>query len=118
METSFVKVASKSEIPVGKMKKIQLEGKEILVANVGGNIYGIAALCTHREGDLSQGSLDGNIVTCPVHGAKFDVTTGKVISGPKMVFFQPKIADATTYLVKVENEDVLIKLAIAGDAEK
>ena len=56
-----------------------------------------------------MGSLEGNVVTCPNHGAKFDVTTGKVVSGPKIAFLHPKIADEPTYLVKVENEDILIK---------
>ena len=111
METDFVRVTGKSEIPVGKMKKVQFEGKEVLVANVGGNYYAIGARCTHRNGDLSQGSLEGNVVTCPNHGAKFDVTTGKVVSGPKMGLFHSKIADEPTYIVKVENEDLLIKLA-------
>lgn len=109
MEIGYVRVASKSEIPVGKTKKVQLNGKEVLVANVGGNYYAIGARCTHKNGDLSQGSLEGNVVTCPNHGAKFDVTTGKVVSPPKMGLFHSKIADESTYLVKIENEDILIK---------
>ena len=111
METGFVKVATKSEILVGKTKKVQLEGKEVLIANVDDNYYAIAIRCTHRNGDLSQGSLEGKVVTCPNHGAKFDVTTGKVVSGPKIGLFHPKVADEPTYTVKVENEDLLIKLA-------
>lgn len=111
METDFVKVAAKKEIPVGKTKKIQLGDKEVLVANVNGNYYAIGARCTHKNGDLSQGTLEGNVVTCTNHGAKFDVTTGKVISPPKMGLFHPKIADEPTYLVKTQNEDILIKLA-------
>ena len=109
-ETGFVKVASKSEIPVGKTKKIQLGEKEVLVANVGGNYYAIADRCTHKGDDLSLSSLEDNVVTCPNHGAKFDVTTGKVVSPPKMGLFHPKIVDGHTYLVKVENEDILVKL--------
>jgi 3-phenylpropionate/trans-cinnamate dioxygenase ferredoxin component len=112
LETDFVKVANKNEIPVGKTKKVQLNGKEILVANVNGSYYAIGARCPHKNGDLSQGSFEGNVVTCPNHGAKFDVTTGKVISPPKMGLFHPKIIDEPTYLVKTENEDVLIKLGI------
>ncbi len=110
-ETGFVRVVGKSEIPIGKMKKVQLDDKEVLVANVGGNYCAIGARCTHRNGDLSQGSLEGDVVTCPTHGAKFAVITGKVISHPKIGIFHPKIADESTYLVKVENEDILIKPA-------
>jgi 3-phenylpropionate/trans-cinnamate dioxygenase ferredoxin subunit len=104
-----MKIAEKSEIPIGKMKKFESQGKEILIANVNGSFYAIDNLCTHARGDLSQGTLEGNIVTCPKHKSKFDVTTGKVISPPKMGLFHPKIKDETSYPVKIENEDILVK---------
>jgi 3-phenylpropionate/trans-cinnamate dioxygenase ferredoxin subunit len=110
LKSGYVNVAGKSEIPIGKMKMVKLEDKEILIANVNGNYYAIANRCTHAKGDLSQGSLQGNIVTCPKHGSKFDVTTGKVISPPKVGLFHPKIKDEPSYQVKVENENILIKL--------
>ena len=110
MESGYVRVAGKSEIPIGKMKKVTLQGKEILIANVNDNYYVIGARCTHKAGDLSQGILEGNIITCPNHGAKFDVTTGKAISPPKMGPFHPKTQDETTYPLKIENEDILVKL--------
>ena len=110
MESGYVKIAAKSEIPVGKMKMVRLDGKEILIANVNGSYYAIGNRCTHAGGDLSQGSLQNNVVTCPKHGAKFDVTTGKVISPPKVGLFHPKIKDEPSYQVKVENENILIKL--------
>jgi nitrite reductase/ring-hydroxylating ferredoxin subunit len=92
------------------MKAVQLEGKEILIANVGGNYYALGNRCTHAGGDLSQGLLEENIVTCPRHHAKFDVTTGKVVSHPKMALFHPKAKDEPTYQVKVENENIMVKL--------
>jgi nitrite reductase/ring-hydroxylating ferredoxin subunit len=61
------------------------------------------------HGDLSKGMLDGNLVTCPKHKAKFDVTSGKVISGPKIPLIHPKIKDAFAYTVKVEGKDILIQ---------
>jgi 3-phenylpropionate/trans-cinnamate dioxygenase ferredoxin subunit len=105
----FVKVAEPSEISVGKMKNVKLEDKEVLIANVNGNYYAIANRCTHRGGDLSKGSLDGNIVTCPLHGSKFDVTTGKAISGPKIAFFRAKTNDEPSFEVKIEGNDVMLK---------
>lgn len=104
----FVKVAETSEIPVGKMKMVKLENKEVLIANVNGKYYAIGNRCTHRGQDLSEGSLDGNIVICP-HGARFDVTTGKAISGPKFLFFKAKITDEPSYEVKIEKKDVMLK---------
>jgi nitrite reductase/ring-hydroxylating ferredoxin subunit len=108
-ELSFVKVAETSEIPAGKMKMVKLEDKEVLVANVNGNYYAIANRCTHRGGDLSKGSLEGNIVTCPLHSSKFDVTTGKAVSGPKIAFFRAKTNDEPSFEVKIEGNDVMLK---------
>jgi len=110
MESGYVRVAEKSEVPVGKTKAIKVQGKEVMIANVNGNYYAIGSFCTHAGGDLSQGVLEGNVVTCPKHHAKFDVTTGKVVSPPKIGLFHPKANDEPTYQVKVENESIMVKL--------
>jgi nitrite reductase/ring-hydroxylating ferredoxin subunit len=110
VESDYVRVAGKTEVPAGKMKAIKLEGKEILIANVNDNYYAIGNRCTHAGGDLSQGVLEGNVVTCPKHHAKFDVTTGKVVSHPKIGFLHPKAKDEPAYQVKVENENIMVKL--------
>jgi nitrite reductase/ring-hydroxylating ferredoxin subunit len=78
----FVKIAEITEISSGKMKKIAVDGKDILVANVEGMCYAIGNKCTHFGGDLSKGSLFGKSVKCPLHGSLFDVTTGEVQKGP------------------------------------
>jgi 3-phenylpropionate/trans-cinnamate dioxygenase ferredoxin subunit len=105
-----VKVAETSEIPIGNLKMVKLEGKEILITNVNGNYYALGNRCTHAGGDLSKGSLDGNMITCPRHGSKFDVTTGKVVSGPKILFFRPTIKDEPFYEVKVDGKNILLKI--------
>jgi len=110
MESNYVKVAEKSEVPVGKTKGVMVKSNEILLANVGGNIYAIGMKCTHSGGDLSKATLEGNIVTCPKHHAQFDVTTGKVVSPPKVGFLHPKASDEPAYQVKIENEDIMIKI--------
>jgi nitrite reductase/ring-hydroxylating ferredoxin subunit len=112
MESGYVRVADTSEIPIGKTKKVIVQGKEILLANVNGVFYAIGNVCTHERGDLSQGTLIGNIFTCPKHKSRFDVTLGKVVSGPKMMLFHPQIANEPAYVVKTENADILIKLLI------
>lgn len=109
MDNKYVKVADKSEIPVGKMKKVQVDNKEILIVNLNGTFYAISDRCTHMKGDLSMGSLEGEVVTCPRHGAKFNVTTGKMMGKPRVGIFRPKAADLVTYEVKIEKEDVLVK---------
>ena len=110
MESGYIRVAGKTEVPVGKMKAVKLQGKEILIANVNGNYYAIGNRCSHAGGDISQGVLEVNIVTCPKHHAKFDVTSGKVVSHPRVGFLHPKANDEPIYQVKVENENILVKI--------
>ncbi|MBI3061341.1 MAG: Rieske 2Fe-2S domain-containing protein [Deltaproteobacteria bacterium] len=74
----FVKVAKTDEIVPGQGKMIEVGGKKIALFNVEGSFHAIDDTCTHRGGPLSEGSLDGKEVTCPFHGARFDVTTGEV----------------------------------------
>jgi 3-phenylpropionate/trans-cinnamate dioxygenase ferredoxin component len=106
----YVRVADKSEIGMGKMKKIVLKHKQILIANVDGTYYAVDNMCTHFGGDLSEGVLEGNVVTCPNHGAKFDVTTGKVVSPPADALGRPDIENLQTYLVKVEDQYIVAKV--------
>jgi 3-phenylpropionate/trans-cinnamate dioxygenase ferredoxin component len=110
METlALVKVAETSEIPLGQMKGVKFAEKEVLIANVNSIYYAIGNICTHMGGNLSKGTLEGNTVTCPKHKSKFDVTTGKVISGPKIPLMHPKIKDESVYVVKVEGKDILLE---------
>jgi nitrite reductase/ring-hydroxylating ferredoxin subunit len=81
-KNEFVEVGKVSEISDGKMKHIEVDGKEVLIANVGGKFYAISDRCGHMNALLSMGNLTGNTVTCPFHGSKFDVTTGKKLSEP------------------------------------
>jgi len=111
VESSFVRVAEASDIPIGKMKSFKIKDKEILIANVNGKYYAIGNSCTHKGGDLSKGTLENNLVTCPLHGAKFDLTTGKVVSGPKIGFIKVKADDEPIYEVKVEGNEVMVKVS-------
>jgi 3-phenylpropionate/trans-cinnamate dioxygenase ferredoxin subunit len=65
---ALVKVADTSEIPVGKMKAVQVGEKPILIASVEGMCHAMGNKCTHAGGDLSSGAFSGSIVTCPRHG--------------------------------------------------
>ena len=64
------------------MKYIEAGGQELCIANVSGTFYVIEDRCCHQNASLSMGTLLGKIVTCPLHFSRFDVTTGKKISGP------------------------------------
>ena len=61
---------------------MQVSGRAVAIYNVDGNMHAIDGTCTHRGGPLGEGELAGNVVTCPWHGARFDVTTGEVLGPP------------------------------------
>ena len=105
---SFVKVAEASEIGLGEMRKVDLGGEEVLVANVGGVFHAIGNRCTHRGGNLSAGKLEGRVVTCPRHGSRFDVTTGEALSGPKVLLLRLSTGDEPTYEIRVEGGSILL----------
>jgi nitrite reductase/ring-hydroxylating ferredoxin subunit len=136
---SFIKVANVSEISAGTMKHIEADGNELCIANVMGKFYAIGDRCGHENARLSRGSLMDTIVTCPMHSSQFDVTTGKMMSGPvlelgglKEMFtgcpekvkkavaqmFEGiaeeqrliKTYDQPVYEVKIDGGDVLVKL--------
>ena len=99
----FVKVAKSNEIQPGQAKMVEVDGKKIALFNVDGAFYAIDDTCTHRGGPLSEGELNGNEVSCPWHGAKFDVTSGAEL-GP------PAPRGVTRYDVRIDGEDVTVEL--------
>ena len=107
---SFVKVAETSELTVGKKKKIVVGGRDILLSNVDGVYYAISDKCPHLGGSLYEGKLEGSTITCPKHGAKFDVRTGKEVADAKILLFKIKVKDDSIFTVKLEGEDVLVEL--------
>ena len=74
--TDFTEVTGLEHVPHGSGSLFTVAGKDVAVFNVDGNICAISDTCPHAGGSLGMGKLDGRIVTCPVHGMKFDVTTG------------------------------------------
>lgn len=79
---SFVKVAKTGDIPPGTLKHVEIAEKEICIANVGGKFYAIGDRCGHENASLARGKLEGTLVVCPMHSSRFDVTSGKKVSGP------------------------------------
>ena len=78
----FVKATELKDLAPGSLMAVELDGKQIALANVDGRIYAFGGTCTHRGGPLAEGSLEGAVVTCPWHGGRFDVTTGDVVGPP------------------------------------
>ncbi len=107
------KVCKATDIPKASMKGFTIKDKQILVANVDGVFYAVDALCPHMNGYLPSGKLEKNEVVCPVHRARYDVITGKLV---KNVDTLVRVAtghggkDLKAYSVKVESNDVLIDI--------
>ena len=92
------------ELGSGNMKKVSADGKEIVVANVGGNYFACDDTCTHSGASLSEGTIDNSIITCGWHGAQFDCTTGSLAK------FPAKINDLKSYTVTIEAENVFVEV--------
>jgi 3-phenylpropionate/trans-cinnamate dioxygenase ferredoxin component len=107
---SFQEIAKTEQVPAGSMKGIEVNGQIVLVANIEGKYYAIKGKCTHMGGELAKGKLEGKVVTCPRHGSKFDVTTGKAISGPKIGFLKMNTGDAPAYPVKIDGNAIQVEI--------
>jgi nitrite reductase/ring-hydroxylating ferredoxin subunit len=104
LSDGFVRIASLGDVAPGKMKRFDVAGQRILLANVDGRWYATADTCTHEDASLSAGSLRGNLVRCPLHGSRFNVCTGQVME-------EPAVENLKTYPVRVEGDSILIGLA-------
>lgn len=106
----FVKALDTIELPPNKMVMVLLGGREILLANVDGAYHAIANRCTHMGGNLSNGVLNGSVVTCPRHGSQFDVRSGKLVGQGRLAFVKVHPRDEESYPIKVEGTSLLVGL--------
>lgn len=100
---SYVKAAKAGEIAENAAKLVEAEGKSIALINAGGSYYAIDNTCTHVGGPLCEGSVAGEEVVCPWHGARFNVKTGQVLAGPAR-------SDVASYSVRVEGDDIEVEV--------
>ena len=96
-------VCKTTQISVGQMKKISVDGKDIVVANIGGDYFAINDTCTHAGASLSEGKIEDSTIICDWHDAQFDCKNGKLIK------FPTKIDDLEVYNVVVEEDNVLVE---------
>ena len=99
----FRTVAKVSELQPGQVRRVDVDGTPICLANVDGTIHAVAATCSDAGGPLAEGALDRSIITCPWHGAMFDVTSGEV-EGP------PADESVAAYDVEVEGDSVRVAM--------
>ena len=82
MSERYVSAIEADEIVPGGMKAVEVEGREIIVCNSDGRFYAVERRCGHMNAPIELGTLDGTILTCPMHCAQFEVTTGEALAGP------------------------------------
>ncbi len=125
----FVEVAKMDEIAAGGMKAVVVDGKEIVLCNYNSKIYAVRRRCGHMNAPLEMGTLEGYILTCPMHHSQFDITTGEALSNPvprdfgnepfpesldnyfrhlNTLMSEIKTYDLETFLVKIEGDSVMV----------
>jgi nitrite reductase/ring-hydroxylating ferredoxin subunit/uncharacterized membrane protein len=75
-------VGASTDYPEGQPRRVDANGMAVMLVRRNGQLCAISAVCSHAGGPLNEGTLDGPVVTCPWHGSKFDVRTGRVCGGP------------------------------------
>ena len=98
----FITVAKLSDVKEGEGKVVTTNGKTMALFNVDGKIYAIDNTCKHQGGPLGEGTCDGNVVTCPWHQWKYDVTTGVNVGNPQV--------KVDTFEVQVEGDEIKVKV--------
>ena len=99
----FVKAASISDIPEGGKELVEVDDRLVILFRVDGEVYCIDDVCTHDGGTLSDGKHEGCEISCPRHGARFDIRTGAALCMPAT---QP----TATHEVRIDGEDVMVKI--------
>ena len=90
-----------SELPPGALRSVRVGKDLVLLANDGGQIRAIGAICTHEQEDLAEGEIEEGCVVCPMHSARFDLQAGAVVEGPAT-------APEPVYDVRVEGGKILV----------
>ena len=97
-------VGALADVPDGGMKRVDAGGYPVLLVRRGTEVHAIGAVCAHQGGPLDEGTLEGDVVTCPWHGSKFCVLDGGIVAGPTAYpqpAFRVRVADGRVYVAAV-----------------
>ena len=104
MTDSWIDVLDASDMPQGDVTAVMVNGNEIALYEVDGEVFATDNLCTHGAARMSDGFLEGHEIECPFHQGRFDVCTGKAMCAPLS-------QDIRVYPVRIENKRVLVNMA-------
>ena len=100
-KAEFLEIAPASELPNGERLFIEVEGRSIVIFNIADQFFAIADVCTHDDGPLGDGDIEGFNIVCPRHGGEFDVRTGQAVQMPAVVdlpAYPVRVVDGTIQL--------------------
>ncbi len=97
----FVEIAPASELPNGERLFVDVADKPIVIFNIAGKYFAIGDICTHDDGPLGDGVIEGNNIVCPRHGGEFDVRTGQAVQ-------MPAVVDIPAYPVQIRDGNIFI----------
>ena len=104
------KITTIETVSLGEIKSFEIRDKEILIANIDGQFFAIDNRCSHMGGDLSKGNLEGDIITCPRHGSRFNVRTGEAVKGPKILIINLRTKNLNSYPLTIQAKDIMIDI--------
>lgn len=90
-----------ADLPNGERLFVEIGEHPIVVFNIAGQFFAVGDICTHDDGPLGDGDLEGYHIVCPRHGAEFDVRTGKAMS-------MPAVVDIPAYLVRIQDGKLFV----------
>ncbi len=97
----FIEISPASELPSGQRLFVDVGDRPIVIFNIAGQFFAIGDVCTHDDGPLGDGDIEGFNIVCPRHGAEFDVRTGKVMQ-------MPAVVDIPAYPVRVVDGQIQV----------
>jgi 3-phenylpropionate/trans-cinnamate dioxygenase ferredoxin subunit len=106
-DLEFITIASSAELVDGARILVEIDGLAIAVFRVGEAVFAISDLCSHDDGPVAEGELDGKTIICPRHGAVFELATGKALTLPAVV-------DIPAYPVRIVKDEVQVGLPRGG----
>jgi naphthalene 1,2-dioxygenase system ferredoxin subunit len=102
-EGGWVRAAGRRELSAGEVIGVEVGGRSIAIYDSDGELFATDNVCTHAYARLSDGWLDGETIECPLHAARFDIRTGKVLD-------PPATEDVKTYPVRLVDDDIEVRL--------
>jgi len=102
-DAGWVRAAARSDLAEGEVIGVEVAGRSIALYAADGNLFATDNICTHAYACLSDGWLDGEVIECPLHAARFDIRSGKVLD-------PPATEDLKTYPVRIVDGEIQVRL--------